>query len=261
MPSARSWRAARARSRASLSENVYAAPKPVPALAAVALEAQQPALAAGLAHFFFFSSASVIAAWDRPRIRCHERAIAPGIRHTHGSGSTASSCSTPGRCSSTSSRTSGSTSAASATTSCATTASTTSRTAARATLVQQQYAIRNPRGFEKLRRVLLGHYRERRPWPARAIDGVERAFYDYVARGVPDGPDDGTLAPWAVVASLPFAPEIVLPTIAHYERVQLAGRRTVWLQGDVQPDLPGERDTPSAGCRPITSASTRARPC
>jgi len=27
---------------------------------------------------------------------------------------------------------------------------------------------------------------------------------------VPYGPDDGTLAPWAVVASLPFAPEIVL---------------------------------------------------
>jgi hypothetical protein len=30
---------------------------------------------------------------------------------------------------------------------------------------------------------------------------------------VPYGPDDGTLSPWAVVASLPFAPEIVLPTI------------------------------------------------
>jgi hypothetical protein len=30
---------------------------------------------------------------------------------------------------------------------------------------------------------------------------------------VPYGPDDGTVAPWAVVASLPFAPEIVLPTI------------------------------------------------
>jgi hypothetical protein len=30
---------------------------------------------------------------------------------------------------------------------------------------------------------------------------------------VPYGPDDGTIAPWAVVASLPFAPEIVLPAI------------------------------------------------
>ena len=40
-------------------------------------------------------------------------------------------------------------------------------------------------------------------------------FYDYLARGVPFGPDDGTLAPWAVVASLPFAPEVVIPTIHH----------------------------------------------
>jgi hypothetical protein len=32
---------------------------------------------------------------------------------------------------------------------------------------------------------------------------------------VPYGPDDGTIAPWALVASLPFAPEIVLPAIDH----------------------------------------------
>ena len=30
---------------------------------------------------------------------------------------------------------------------------------------------------------------------------------------MPFGPDDGTIAPWPVVASLPFAPDIVLPTI------------------------------------------------
>lgn len=37
-----------------------------------------------------------------------------------------------------------------------------------------------------------------------------------MARAVPFGPDDGTLAPWAVVASLPFAPDIVLPTIDYF---------------------------------------------
>ncbi|MET3119300.1 hypothetical protein AAKU64_003539 [Undibacterium sp. GrIS 1.8] len=37
-----------------------------------------------------------------------------------------------------------------------------------------------------------------------------------MARGVPHGPDDGTIAPWAVVASLPFAPEIVLPAIDYF---------------------------------------------
>jgi hypothetical protein len=34
-----------------------------------------------------------------------------------------------------------------------------------------------------------------------------------VGRGAPYGPDDGTIAPWAVAASLPFAPEIVLPAL------------------------------------------------
>jgi hypothetical protein len=28
-------------------------------------------------------------------------------------------------------------------------------------------------------------------------------------------PDDGTLAPWALVASLPFAPEIILPALEY----------------------------------------------
>jgi hypothetical protein len=30
------------------------------------------------------------------------------------------------------------------------------------------------------------------------------------------GPDDGTLAPWTVISSLPFAPEIALPAIENY---------------------------------------------
>jgi hypothetical protein len=40
------------------------------------------------------------------------------------------------------------------------------------------------------------------------VNGVQRVFFDYLARGAPFGPDDGTISPWAVVASLPFAPEI-----------------------------------------------------
>jgi hypothetical protein len=35
---------------------------------------------------------------------------------------------------------------------------------------------------------------------------------------VPDGPDDGTLSPWAIVASLPFAPEIVVAAMRHINR-------------------------------------------
>ena len=51
----------------------------------------------------------------------------------------------------------------------------------------------------------------------RRIRGIERSFFDYVARGAPYGPDDGTIAPWAVVASLPFAPEIVFPAVRHLQ--------------------------------------------
>ncbi len=43
----------------------------------------------------------------------------------------------------------------------------------------------------------------------------------YTARGVPYGPDDGTIAPWAAAASLPFAPEIVLPTMRHFDQLHL----------------------------------------
>jgi hypothetical protein len=54
---------------------------------------------------------------------------------------------------------------------------------------------------------------------------VERQFFDYIARGAPFGPDDGTIAPWVVVASLPFAPEIVIPTVRHFARLNLGMTR------------------------------------
>ncbi len=88
----------------------------------------------------------------------------------------------------------------------------------RATYVQQQYAIRNPRGFKGYGEYIWGLTASDGPGPAsKKIEGRLRRFYDYSARGVPNGPDDGTLAPWAVVASLPFAPEIVLPSIQYFD--------------------------------------------
>ena len=88
----------------------------------------------------------------------------------------------------------------------------------RATYIQQQYAIRNPRGCKGYGEYIWGLTASDGPGPAsKKIDGKLRRFYDYSARGVPNGPDDGTLAPWAVVASLPFAPEIVLPSIQYFD--------------------------------------------
>jgi hypothetical protein len=84
----------------------------------------------------------------------------------------------------------------------------------RATYVNQQYAIRNPKEFRDYGPHAWGITASNGPGPTtRRVRGVTRRFFGYVARGVPYGPDDGTLAPWAVAASLPFAPEIVLPTL------------------------------------------------
>ncbi len=88
----------------------------------------------------------------------------------------------------------------------------------RATFAQQQYAIRNPKRFVGYGEHCWGITASDGPGPiTRNIDGVERRFYDYTARGIPYGPDDGTIAPWAAVASLPFAPEIVLPQMQYLD--------------------------------------------
>ena len=97
----------------------------------------------------------------------------------------------------------------------------------RATLVQQQYAIRNPMGFEGYGAHCWGITASNGPgWVKLKTQGIERTFYDYLARGAPYGPDDGTIAPWSVVGSLPFAPEIVLPTIKAFEGLDLGMHET-----------------------------------
>jgi hypothetical protein len=86
----------------------------------------------------------------------------------------------------------------------------------RATLVQRQYAVENPNGFAHYSEFGWGLTASDGPGPSvRTIDGVRREFFGYVARGAPFGPDDGTLSPWAVVASVPFAPRAVCDTIHH----------------------------------------------
>lgn len=81
----------------------------------------------------------------------------------------------------------------------------------RATIAQRDYAIANPGRW-------TGYGRD--IWGLTACDGPlvmkigDRQFNAYAARGPvgqPDGLDDGTIAPTAALASLPFAPELVEP--------------------------------------------------
>jgi hypothetical protein len=84
----------------------------------------------------------------------------------------------------------------------------------RATYVQREYATRNPGSFTGYTADCWGLSAGDGPSaPPRMIAGRRQAFYGYAARGVPYGPDDGTIAGSATLASLPFAPEIVLPAI------------------------------------------------
>ena len=97
----------------------------------------------------------------------------------------------------------------------------------RATYVHREYGIRNPQGFAHYNEYVWGLTASDGPGNVvLKVDGVERTFFDYAARGAPFGPDDGTISPWAVATSVPFAPEIVIKTIRHAIDVLKLKRRS-----------------------------------
>ena len=113
----------------------------------------------------------------------------------------------------------------------------------RATYVHRQYGIENPLGFAGYSEYGWGLTASDGPGPAVLdVNGVQRVFFDYVARGAPFGPDDGTISPWAVVASLPFAPEIVLKTVRHaIERLKSRGHSPYEFDASFNPTFPHGR--------------------
>jgi hypothetical protein len=84
----------------------------------------------------------------------------------------------------------------------------------RATYAQREYATRNPRSFTGYGEGCWGLSAGDGPSvEPRMVAGRRQAFYGYAARGAPYGPDDGTIAGSSSLASLVFAPEIVLPAL------------------------------------------------
>ncbi|MHA4807865.1 glucoamylase family protein [Flavitalea flava] len=116
----------------------------------------------------------------------------------------------------------------------------------RATYVQQRYAIDNPLKFEAYGPHCWGLTASEGPGPETIkIQGIERQFFDYAGRGVPYGPDDGTLAPWAVVASLPFAPEIVLSALEYcIYQAKLTAFNSYGFKASFNPNHPGASGNP-----------------
>ncbi|HEU0307495.1 MAG TPA: glucoamylase family protein, partial [Lysobacter sp.] len=86
----------------------------------------------------------------------------------------------------------------------------------RATLSQRAYAIENPMGWHGYDKDAWGLTASDGPGGFKlTIDGVEREFRSYWARGAAHGDirDDGTLVPTAAGGSVPFAPEVTIPAL------------------------------------------------
>ncbi len=116
----------------------------------------------------------------------------------------------------------------------------------RATYVQQQYAINNPLKFKDYGPHCWGITASEGPGPGTLeLNGIEWQLFDYEGRGVPYGPDDGTLAPWALAASLPFAPEIVLTALNHcIHQAKLTQFNSYGFKASFNPSHPGEPGNP-----------------
>lgn len=122
----------------------------------------------------------------------------------------------------------------------------------RATHIQRQYAINNPLKFNGYGASCWGITASDGPGPDNIkIDGVERLFFNYIARGVPFGPDDGTIAPWAVVASLPFASDIVLPSIEYFiHDLKLKANNPYGFKATFNATYPAKSGNPSGWVSP-----------
>jgi len=86
----------------------------------------------------------------------------------------------------------------------------------RATYAQRAYAIANPMSWKLYGENVWGLTASDGPTAIeQTYNGQPRSFRHYSARGagIADGFDDGTIAPTAAAASLPFAPEIVIPAV------------------------------------------------
>jgi hypothetical protein len=87
----------------------------------------------------------------------------------------------------------------------------------RAIAVQREYARRDPNEFGTYGLDCWGLSAGDGPrFGTMRVRGRERRFFEYAARGVPFGPDDGTIAPVAALASVPFAPAPALSAVRHF---------------------------------------------
>lgn len=82
--------------------------------------------------------------------------------------------------------------------------------------IHREYGERNPYEFEGYCRDFWGVTAGDGPSaPELRQKGRDRRFFGYMSRGVPYGPDDGTISPWAMLATLPFTADAALSGTRH----------------------------------------------
>jgi hypothetical protein len=107
--------------------------------------------------------------------------------------------------------------------------------------VHREYGERNPHDFKGYSRNFWGVTAGDGPSGQELrLDGRDQRFFGYMSRGVPYGPDDGTIAPWAMLATLPFDSEAALAgtrqLLEAYPQVCIADR----FSSGFNPTLPME---------------------
>lgn len=111
----------------------------------------------------------------------------------------------------------------------------------RAIFVQRVYAFLNPHAYLGYGKDVWGLSACPGPDGERTLrDGRKQKCLGYEARGVPHGPDDGTLVPWAAAACMAYEPKVALEglrtLLRAYPRVLRNGR----FAGAFNPSLPGD---------------------
>mgnify|MGYP001271772363 FL=1 len=115
----------------------------------------------------------------------------------------------------------------------------------RAALAQRAYAVANPMRWDGYGPAIwgLGPCDGPGHFPKVLRAGRSARFEGYFARGPvdePDGFDDGTIAPWATLGFLPFAPEICIPAALALHRRY--GKRIYGRYGFLDAFNPSFRD-------------------
>ncbi|KQY65190.1 hypothetical protein ASD52_35430 [Ensifer sp. Root142] len=110
----------------------------------------------------------------------------------------------------------------------------------RAIALQRAHAERNPGDFAGYGGDMWGLSACGGPaGRQRLVDGRWQRMLGYAARGAPGGPDDGTLAPWAPVACLPFAADASQSALAELENCYPDILCESRFPGGFNPSLPG----------------------